>query len=175
MNRLCHKMAEGQVYFISHRESFDINNCMPRIMACKKQKETNMTEKEKHILNQELWALVLLDSHATKHSFEIMQKMLKCVSKEDANEMTPNKRKVIEELQLQWRFVRSLHEDLGQIAEKLGQSEIVPTIPELSINDRLWETNDSGSSDALYEVNDKISDFQSAIQECTFKLQETCE
>ena len=43
-----------------------------------------MTEKEKHILNQELWALVLLDSHATKHSFEIMQKMLKCVSKEDA-------------------------------------------------------------------------------------------
>ena len=56
----------------------------------------------------------------------------------------------------------SLHEDLGQIAEKLGQSEIVPTIPELSINDRLWETNDSGSSDALYEVNDKISDFQSS-------------
>ena len=133
-----------------------------------------MTEKEKNILNQELWALVSLDFHATKHSFEIMQKMLKCVSREEANEMTPNKRKVIEELQLQWRFVKSMHEDLGKIAAKLSQNEIVPTIPKLSICDELWDTEGTGSSDALYEANDKISDFQSAIQDCAFKLQEAC-
>ena len=133
-----------------------------------------MTEKEKNILNQELWALVSLDFQATKHSFEIMQKMLKCVSKEEADEMTPNKRKVIEEMQLQWRFVQCLHEDLGKIAARLGQTEIVPAIPKLAINDSLWETNSSGSSDALYETNNQISDFQSAMQDCAFKLQEVC-
>ena len=134
-----------------------------------------MTEKEKNILNQELWALISLDFHATKHSFEIMQKMLKCVSKEESDEMTPNKRKVIEELQLQWRFVKMLHEDLGKIAARLGKSEIVPSVPKLTIYDELWDTEGGGYSDGLYEVNDKIGDFQSDIQDCAFKLQEACE
>ena len=133
-----------------------------------------MTEKEKNILNQELWALISLDFHATKHSFEIMQKMLKCVSKEESDEMTPNKRKVIEELQLQWRFLKMLHEDLSKIAAKLGQPEIVPTVPKLTVCDELWDTEGSGYSDGLYEVNDKIGDFQSDIQNCAFKLQEAC-
>ena len=133
-----------------------------------------MTEKVKNILNQELWALVSLLFEATKHDFEIMQKMLKCVSKEASDEMTPNKRKVIEELQLQWRFVKTIHEDLGKIAARLGKEEIVPAISALSISDALWEVINSGSSDALYETTDKINDFQSAIQECAFKLQEVC-
>ena len=133
-----------------------------------------MTEKVKNILNQELWALVSLLFEATKHDFEIMQKMLKCVSKEASDEMTPNKRKVIEELQLQWRFVKTIHEDLGKIAARLGKEEIVPAISALSISDALWEVINSGSSDALYETTDKISDFQSAIQDCAFKLQEAC-
>ena len=133
-----------------------------------------MTEKEKNILNQELWTLVSLDFDATGHGFEIMQKMLKCVSKDDPEEMTPNKRKVIEEMQLQWRFLKSMHEDLGKIAAKLGQSDIVPAVPELTIDDSLWEIDDSSSSDALYEASEKIGDFQSAIQDCAFKLQEVC-
>ena len=133
-----------------------------------------MVEKEKNILNQELWALVSLVFEATKHDFEIMQKMLKCVSKEDSDEMTPYKRKVIEELQLEWRFLKSLHEDLGKIAAKLGKPEIVPAVPNLTINDELWEAGRSGASDALYETTDKIGDFQSAIQDCAFKLQEEC-
>ena len=133
-----------------------------------------MTEKEKNILNQELWAVVSLGFEATKHDFDIMGKMLKCASKEEANEMTPNKRKVIEELQLQWRFLKMLHEDLGKIAARLGMGEIVPAVPTLVISDELWEVGNSGSSDALYEATDKISDFQSAIQDCAFKLQEAC-
>ena len=133
-----------------------------------------MTEKGKNILNQELWALVSLVFEATKHDFGIMQKMLKCVSKEESDEMTPNKRKVIEELQLQWRFVKMLHEDLGKIAARLGMGEIVPAVPVLVISDELWETDKSGSSDALYRAADRISDFQSAIQDCAFKLQEAC-
>lgn len=134
-----------------------------------------MTEKEKNILNQELWALVALGFEATKHGFEIMQKMLKCVCKDDAGEMTPNKRKVIEELQLQWRFVKCLHADLGKIAARLGRSEIVPKLPELVIGDELWKVGKSGSSDALYEINDQIGDLQSAMQDCAFELQEACQ
>ena len=133
-----------------------------------------MTEKGKNILNQELWALVSLDLHATGHSFEIMQKMLKCVSREEADEMTPNKRKVVEELQLQWRFLKELHKDIGKIAAKLGESGIVPSLPTLAIHDDLWKICKSGASDALYETTDKISDFQSELQECAFKLQEVC-
>ena len=133
-----------------------------------------MTEKEKNILNQELWALVSLGFEATKHDFDIMGKMIKCVSKEDANEMTPGKRKVIEELQLQWRFLKMLHEDLGKIAVRLGMGEIVPAVPTLLLSDELWDTEGSGYSDALYKATDKISDFQSAIQDCAFKLQKAC-
>lgn len=133
-----------------------------------------MTKKEKNILDQELWALVALDFDATRHGFEIMQKMLKCVAKEDPGEMTPNKRKVIEEIRLQWRFIKILHEDIGKIAAKFGKSELVPAVPELTIDDDLWDVGKSGASDALYETCDRIGDFQSALQDCAFKLQEVC-
>ena len=133
-----------------------------------------MTEKEKNILTQELWALVSLGFGATKHDFEIMGKMIKCVSKEDSGEMTPYKRKVVEELQLEWRFLKSIHEDLAAIAARLGKSEIVPAVPDLDINDELWKVGKSGTSDALYETSDKIGDFQSALQDCAFQLQEVC-
>ena len=133
-----------------------------------------MTEKEKNILEQELWALVSLSFEATKHDFEIMGKMLKCVSREDPDEMTPGKRKVIEELQLQWRFMTTLREDLGKIAARLGKSGIVPPLPELAIGADLWAIGGSGASDPLYEATDKMNDFQSALQNCAFELQEAC-
>ena len=91
-----------------------------------------MTEKEKNILNQELWALVSLVFDASKHDFEIMEKMIKCTMQEDVEEMTPGKRKIIEELLLQWRFMKELHEDLSRIASRLGKSEIVPEVPKLT-------------------------------------------
>ena len=134
-----------------------------------------MTEKEKNILDQELWALVSLSFEATKHDFRIMEKMLKCVSEADPDEMTPGKRKVIEELQLQWRFMKTLHEDLGKIAARLGKSETVPAVPELTIGDELWAIGKSGASDPLYETIDKLNDFQSALQTCAFELQEVCQ
>lgn len=133
-----------------------------------------MTEKEKNIHDQELWALVSLLFEATKHDFEIMGKMLKCVSREDPGEMTPGKRKVIEELQLQWRFLKTLREDLGKIAARLGKPEAVPAVPELTISDALWKIGKSGASDPLYETTDRMNDFQSALQECAFELQEVC-
>ncbi len=133
-----------------------------------------MTEKEKNILTQELWSLVSLGFDATKHDFEIMEKILKCVAKEDSGEMTPYKRKVIEELQLEWGFLKSIHQDLAAIAARLGKSEIVPAVPDLTINDELWAVGKSGASDALYETSDKIGDFQSALQDCAFQLQEVC-
>ena len=133
-----------------------------------------MTEKEKNILDQELWALVALVFAAAKHDFEIMQKILRCVAREETCEMTPGKRKVIEELQLEWRFMKTIREDLGRIAGRLGKPELVPAVPALVISDGLWEAGRSGSSDALYETMGRIGDFQSAVQECAFELQEVC-
>lgn len=134
-----------------------------------------MTEKERNILDQELWTLVSLTFEAAKHDFEIMGKILKCITREEPDQMTPNKRKIVEELRLQWRFAKTLREDLGRIAEKLGKSELVPDVPELDIDDSLWESGKNGSSDALYEASERIGDFQSALQDCAFELQETCE
>ena len=144
------------------------------MMKNQKQKRSVMTEKEKNILNQELWALTALDFDATKHALEISSRMLKCIARDESDEMTPNKRKVIEEIALQWKFVRILHEDLLAIAGKLGKTELVPAVPEIAIDDSLWKVGKAGSSDALYETSDKISDFQSALQDCAFQLQEVC-
>ena len=133
-----------------------------------------MTKNEINILNQELCVLLSLDFDATRHGLEISSLILKCVLKDDAEEMTPYKSKVIEEIQLQWRFLKCIYNDIEQIAAKLNINKLVPSIPTLIINNDLWKIGKSGSSEALYEINDKISNFQSQMQNCIFKLQELC-
>ena len=134
-----------------------------------------MTEKEKNIIKQELWALVVQDAEATKHCFEISSKQLKCITREDMDEMTPNKHKVVEELKLLWNFVKTIHEGLGKIAGKLEKSEIVPALPQLVICDELWDTENAGQNSTICEVGEKIADFQTALQEVIWKLQEEVE
>lgn len=134
-----------------------------------------MTEKEKNIIKQELWTLVVQDAEATKHCFEISSRQLKCITREDMDEMTPNKHKVVEELKLLWNFVKTIHEDLGKIAGKLGKSEIVPAFPQLVICDELWDTENSGQNSTIWEVGEKIADFQTDLQDVIWKLQEEVE
>ena len=131
-----------------------------------------MTEKEKNILQQELWTLVAQDAEATTHCFKISLKQLKCITKEDAKEMTPNKHKVVEELKLLWNFVKTIYEDLGKIAGKLGKAGIVPALPQLVICDELWDTENAGQNSTICEVGEKIADFQTALQDVIWKLQE---
>ena len=109
------------------------------------------------------------------HCFKISLKQLKCITKEEANEMTPNKHKVVEELKLLWNFVKTIHEDLGKIACKLGKAEIVPALPQLVICDELWDTENDGQNSTICEVGEKIADFQTALQEVIWKLQEEVE
>ena len=134
-----------------------------------------MTEKEKNVIMQELWALAAQDAEASKHFFEISSRQLKCITREEADEMTPNKHKVVEELKLQWNFIKTIHEDLGKIAEKLGKAELVPALPQLVICDELWDTENGGINSTICEVGDNIIDFQTALQEVTWKLQEVLE
>ena len=86
--------------------------------------------------------------------------------------MTPNKHKVVEELKLLWNFVKTIHEDLGKIAEKLGKSEIVPALTQLVICDELWDTENDGQNSTIWEDGEKIADFQTALQDVIWKLQE---
>ena len=134
-----------------------------------------MTEKEKNVIMQELWALAAQDAEASKHFFEISSRQLKCITQEEADEMTPNKHKVVEELKLQWNFIKTIHEDLEKIARKLGKTEIVPNLPELIICDELWDTENGGLNSTICEVGEKIIDFQTELQEVTWKLQEVLE
>jgi len=133
-----------------------------------------MNEKEKNVLKQELVALEMQDLHAAAHGLKITMKMSKCAFKEDLARMTPNKWKVIEEMQLQWRFIGTIHEDLVKIAEKLACPELVPDVPELVIDDSLWDIGEDGTPDMFYEVDDKISEWQSALQQSIVKMKEMC-
>jgi hypothetical protein len=128
-----------------------------------------MTEKEKNIMLQQLWDLIAQDAQATKHLLEISSRQISCIIREDVEEMTPNKRKVVEELKLQWRFVKTIHEDLEKIAAKLEKSEIVPEFPQLVILNELWTQN------RISDVSEKIGDFQTALQNAIWELQELCQ
>ena len=133
-----------------------------------------MTEKEKNIIKQELWALAALDADATKHLLAISARQLKCITKEDTNEMTPDKHKVIEEMLLQWNFVQKLHEDLFKIAEKLDHTELIPKIPQFVICDELWDVENFGRQSLICDVSEQIGDFQTALMNALWKLQEYC-
>ncbi len=130
-----------------------------------------MTEKEKNVMTQELWALTAMNAVATKHLLEISARQLKCIARENADEMTPNKQKVIEEMQLQWNFVTKIHEDLSEIAEKSGQSELVPALEEFDISDDLWDVENGGLKSRICDVSEKIGDFQNVMMNAIWNLQ----
>ena len=133
-----------------------------------------MTEKEKNVLRQELWALAAIDADATKHLLEISSRQIKCITREDANEMTPDKHKVVEEMHLQWSFVKKIREDLFKIAEKLDHAELIPELPQFVICDELWDVENSGRQSLICDVSEKIGDFQSSLMDALWKLQEYC-
>ena len=133
-----------------------------------------MTEKEKNVLQQELWALAALDADATKHLLAISARQLKCIAKEDADEMTPDKHKVVEEMHLQWNFVKKIHGDLYEIAEKLEQTKLIPGLPQFVICDELWDLENFGKQSLICDVSEKIGDFQNAMMDALWKLQEYC-
>ena len=134
-----------------------------------------MTEKEKNVIMQELWALIAQDAEASKHFFEISSRQLKCITQEEADEMTPNKHKVVEEFKLLWNFVKTIYEDIGKIAQKLDKMELVPELPKLIICDELWDIEHGGQNSMICEVGDDIIDFQTKLQEVVWKLQEVVE
>ena len=133
-----------------------------------------MTEKEKNVLQQELWALAALDADATKHLLAISARQIKCITKEDADEMTPDKHKVVEEMRLQWSFVQKIYEDVCKIADKLDRLEIVPELPQIHIYDGLWDVENFGSQSLICDVSEQIGDFQSSLMDALWKLQEYC-
>ncbi len=133
-----------------------------------------MTEKEKNIIKQELWALAALDADATKHLLAISARQIKCITREDADEMTPDKHKVVEEMRLQWNFVKKIHGDLYEIAEKLEQTKLIPDLPQFVICDELWDLENFGKQSLICDVSEKIGDFQNAMMDALGKLQEYC-
>ena len=60
-------------------------------------------------------------------------------------------------------------EDLEKIAAKLEKSEIVPEFPGIVISNELWAQN------RISDVSEKIGDFQTALQNAIWELQELCQ
>ena len=120
-----------------------------------------MTEKEKDVIFNELLALFQQTNVSLLHGLAIQQKATEIVRDEDAEDIhTPNKRKVIEELQRRWRFTRTIYQDLKTIAGLLNHSDLRPVLPKLDFCDDLWDFNRSDSFDDLFTLTSKIDDFE---------------
>lgn len=120
-----------------------------------------MTEKEKDVIFNELLALFQQTNVSLQHGLAIQQKATEIVRDEDAEDIhTPNKRKVIEELQRRWRFTRTIYQDLKTIAGLLNHSDLLPVLPKLDFCDDLWDFNRSDSFDDLFTLTSKIDDFE---------------
>ncbi len=66
------------------------------------------------------------------------------MAKEDVHETTPMKRKIVEEMELEWRFLTTIYEDLQTIFAELDMPEVVPEQPGMSFDNGLWEVDKSG-------------------------------
>ena len=135
--------------------------------------EIAMNEKEKRIINQELWLQVSQTMEGAKHSLEILDRVSKIICKldDDQDDITPQKRKVIEELCLLRDFLAAVNEDLKEIEAKLDATGIVPDMPEFDFRDKLWQNG----GDELTTMLGKLDAFQSKQSSCIFQLQDLAE
>jgi len=129
-----------------------------------------MTEKDKRIINQELWLLVSQTMQASGHAMEILGRVSKIICKleDDRDDITPQKRKVVEELCLLRDFLAAVNEDLQEIESELGGVGVVPDMPEFDFRDELW----LNGGDKLTTLQGKLDAFQSRLSECIFELQD---
>ena len=129
-----------------------------------------MTEKEKRIIKQELWLQISQTMEASIHAMEILGRVSKIICKldDDPNDITPQKRKVVEELCLLQDFLAAVNEDLKEIETDLGGNSIVPDMPSLGFRDALW----LNGGDELTTMLGKLDAFQSRQSECIFQLQD---
>lgn len=129
-----------------------------------------MTEKEKRIITQELWLLVSQSMQASGHSMEIFGRVSKIICKLDdgLNAITPQKRKVVEELCLLRDFLAMVNEDMKEIETELGGTGIVSAMPELDFRDDIW----LNGGDRLTTLLGKLDAFQSRQSDSIFQLQD---
>lgn len=129
-----------------------------------------MTEKDKRIINQELWLLVSQTMQASGHAMEILGRVSKIICKleDDRDDITPQKHKVVEELCLLRDFLAAVNEDLQEIESELGGVGVVPDMPEFDFRDELW----LNGGDKLTTLQGKLDAFQSRQSECIFELQD---
>ena len=125
-----------------------------------------MTEKEKDVIFNELLTLFQQTNVSFQHGLAIQKEVAEIVHNEDAEDIhTPNKRKVIEELQRRWHFSQTIYQDLKEIAGILNHSDLLPLPPELDFCDDLWNFDRSDSSDDLFAVTSKIDDFEQELSD----------
>lgn len=132
-----------------------------------------MSEKEQSIIRRELWLLISQNMQGCCHSLEILGRVAKIIGNmdDDSNDITPQKRKVVEELCLLRDFLATITEDLKEIEQYLGASGIVPDMPAFNFQDSLWKNG----GDRLTTMQGNLDNYQNQQCESIFKLQNLAE
>lgn len=135
-----------------------------------------MTEGEERVIYRELWELFMRTNTSFQYGLTTQQKVYEIVRNDVEEEVdaedevdlhAPDKLKVIEELQLRWRFSLTIYQDLKAIAEILHYSDLLPIPPELDFSDvrRGWIFD---SDFDIIAFIDKIDDFEQELADlCT--------
>ncbi len=142
-----------------------------------------MTEKEKDVIFNELLVLFQQTNVSMEHGLAIQKKAsdivfneAKAVFGEECSPTNPKEcRKLIEELQLRWRFIQTIYQDLKAIAEILNHSDLLPVLPEFDFCDDLWDFDRSDSFDDFFALTSKIDDFEQELSNLCLSWMEDVE
>lgn len=133
-----------------------------------------MTEKEKEVIYYELVSLFGQTAISLNQGIAIQQKASEIIFKKLNQELdleyvegtyNSNMDKIVEELQLRWRFLQTIYQDLMQIAGILNHSDLLPVLPEVDFCDDLWDLDRDGSYDDFSDLTSKIDDFEHELSD----------
>ena len=121
-----------------------------------------------------------------KKASDIVFNEAKAVFGEECSPTNPKEcRKLIEELQLRWRFIQTIYQDLRfiqtiyqdlkAIAEILNHSDLLPVLPEFDFCDDLWDFDRSDSFDDFFALTSKIDDFEQELSNLCLSWMEDVE
>lgn len=127
-----------------------------------------MTEKE--VIYCELASLFQQTAISLNRGIVIQQKVSEIIFKMTDPEYVEgcynsNMRKMVGELQLRWRFIQTIYQDLMEIAGILNQSDHLPVLPEIDFCDDLWDLDRDGSYDDFSDLTSKIDDFENELSD----------
>jgi hypothetical protein len=106
-----------------------------------------MNKANKTVIARELWGLVSQHNKVDLNCCKILEKQLKTILDNDGWAATALKRGVMSDLRQHLKIVRTIHDDLGDIAKELKEAQF-PAFPEINFDNSLAEEKQAGKLEA---------------------------